>query len=332
MKRKYMQALSLLLALMLLLTGCAAANNGAAEDQTTAATQNSVTQAPDQVTVDPNGAVGEGEITFFSMNMNRTADEYLYLMAYPNEDGTVYAEFVGEVKKIGEAMDGAVLEQIARAVEQAALIDLNGQNVYEEGEAGGSVYIEYSDGTVIGAGFSGVLPQVFLDAYSALEDCFRTVMADLDVYVPEPLIAGEVNADVLAEVLKILQDSGMANLDAFMISDVALDDSFAYMMGLSSMDGIVSGTSCSAVMITTPYALSVVTVEDEGNVADVQADFLEHLDWTKWVCVMPTDAMVARKGNMVLCLMGADDMYNQTASAIAANGWTDVQEESFPGA
>ena len=332
MKRKYMQALSLLLALMLLLTGCAAANNGAAEDQTTAATQNPVTQAPDQVTTDPNAVTGEGEITFFSMNMNRTADEYLYLMAYPNEDGTVYAEFVGEVKKIGEAMDGAVLEQIARAVEQAALVDLNGQNVYEEGEAGGSVYIEYSDGTVIGAGFSGVLPQAFQDAYTALEDCFRTVMADLDVYVPEPLIAGEVNADVLAEVLKILQDSGMANLDAFQIVDVPLDDAFTYMMGLSSMEGIASGTSCSAMMITTPYALSIVTVEDEGYVADVQADFLEHLDWTKWVCVMPTDAMVARKGNMVLCLMGADDLYNQTAAAITANGWTDVQEESFPGA
>ena len=332
MKRKYMRTLSLLLALVLVLTGCAAANNHGAENQTTAATQNPVTQAPDQVTVEPNGAVGEGEITFFSMNMNRTADEYLYLMAYPNEDGTVYAEFVGEVKKIGEAMDGAVLEQIARAVEQAALIDLNGQNVYEEGEAGGSVYIEYSDGTVIGAGFSGVLPQTFQDAYAALEDCFRTVMADLDVYVPEPLIAGEVNADVLAEVLKILQDSGMANLDAFMISNVALDDSFAYMMGLSSVDGIVSGTSCGAVMITTPYALSIVTLEDEADAGDVQADFREHIDWNKWVCVMPTDAMVARKGNMVLCLVGADDLYNQTAAAIMANGWTDVQEESFPGA
>ena len=124
----------------------------------------------------------------------------------------------------------------------------------------------------------------------------------------------------------------MANLDAFQIVDVPLDDAFTYMMGLSSMEGIASGPSCSAMMITTPYALSIVTVEDEGYVADVQADFLEHLDWTKWVCVMPTDAMVARKGNMVLCLMGADDLYNQTAAAITANGWTDVQEESFPGA
>ena len=332
MKRNYVRALSLFLALMLLLTGCAAANNDTTENQTTAATQDTATPAPDQVTVDPNVAVGEGQITFFSMNMNRNADEYLYLMAYPNEDGTVYVEFVGEVKKVGAAMDGAVLEQIAQAVEQASLVDLNGQNVYEDGEAGGSVYVEYSNGTMIGAGFGGVLPQEFLDAYSALEDCFRTVMADIDEYVAEPLVTGNVDENVLAEIMQILQDSGMGNLDGFQISDVALDDSFAYMMGLSSMDGIVNGTSCGAMMSTTPYSLAVVTVEDESNAGDVQADFLAHLEWTKWVCVMPTDAMVARKGNMVLCLMGADDLYNQTAAAITANGWTDVQEESFPGA
>lgn len=332
MKKNNMRGLALLLALVLLLTGCASANNDTTENQTTAATQDTTQAAPDQVTVDPNGAAGEGQITFFSMNMNANASEYLYLMAYPNEDGTVYVEFVGEVKKVGAAMDGAVLEQIAQAVEQASLMDLNGQNVYEEGEAGGSVFVEYSDGSVIGAGYGGVLPQAFLDAYAALEDCFRTITADLDEYVAEPLVVGNVNEEVLAEIMQILQDSGMGNLDTFQIGDVALDDSFTYMMGLSSMDGIVSGTTCGAVMITTPYALSVVTVEGEADAEEVQADFLAHLDWTKWVCVMPTDAMVARKGNMVLCLMGADDLYNKTAAAIAANGWTDIQEESFPGA
>lgn len=332
MKSKYMRPLSILLALVLLLTGCAAGNNDTTENQTTAATQDTTQAAPDQVTADPNGSSGEGRIAFFSMNMNSNADEYLYLLAYPNDDGTVYVEFVGEVKKVGAAMDGAVLEQIAQAVEQASLMDLNGQNVYEDGVAGGSVYVEYSDGTVIGAGYGGVLPQEFLDAYATLEDCFRTITADLPEYVAEPLVVGNVDEDVLAEIMQILQDSGMGNLDTFQIGDVALDDSFAYMMGLSSMDGIVSGTNCGAVMITTPYSLAVVTVEDEADTEDVQADFLENLDWTKWVCVMPTDAMVARKGNMVLCLMGADDLYNQTAAAITANGWTDIQEESFPGA
>lgn len=332
MKKNYMRGLSLLLALVLLLTGCAAGNNDSTENQTTAVPQDTTQAAPEQVTGDPDGAKGEGQITFFSMNMNRNADEYLYLMAYPNDDGTVYVEFVGDVKKVGTAMDGVVLEQIAQAVELASLMDLNGQNLYEEGEAGGSVFVEYSDGTVIGAGFGGVLPQAFLDAYAAMEDCFRTITTDLDEYVAEPLVVGDVDENVLAQILQILQDSGIGSLDAFQIGDVALDDSFAYMLGLSSMDGIVNGTSCGAVMITTPYSLAVVTVEDEADAEDVRADFLAHLDWTKWVCVMPTDAMVARKDNMVLCLMGADDLYNQTAAAIAANGWTDIQEESFPGA
>lgn len=330
MKSNFMRSLSLLLALVLLLTGCAA--GGGAEEKTTAAAQDTTLAAPDQMTADSSVPAGEGQITFFSMNINRTADEYLYLMAYPNEDGTVYVEFVGEVKKVGKAMDGAVLEQIAQAVEQASLAELNGQNVYEEGEAGGSVYISYSDESYIGAGYGGVLPQAFQDAYAVLEDCFRDITAELDVYVPEPIVTGNVNEDVLAELLKILQDSGMDNLDGFQISDVALDDAFTYIMGLSSVDGILSGTNCGAMMSTTPYSLAVVTLDGEAAAEDVQADFLEHLDWTKWVCVMPTDALVARKGNMVLCLMGADSLYNQTAAAITANGWTDIREESFPGA
>lgn len=328
MKSNFMRSLSLLLALVLLLTGCAA--GGGAEEKTTAATQDTTLAAPDQVTADPNAPAGEGQITFFSMNINRTADEYLYLMAYPNEDGTVYVEFVGEVKKVGKAMDGAVLEQIAQAVEQASLAELNGQNVYEEGEEGGSVYVSYSDESYIGAGYGGVLPQAFLDAYAVLEDCFRDITAELDVYVPEPIVTGNVDDAVLAEILLILKDSGMDNLDGFQISDVALDDAFTYIMGLSSADGILSGTNCGAMMSTTPYSLAVVTLDDQAAAEDVQADFLEHLDWTKWVCVMPTDALVARKGNMVLCLMGADRLYQRTAGAIADCGWEIFEEIDCP--
>ena len=54
------------------------------------------------------------------------------------------------------------------------------------------------------------------------------------------------------------------------------------------------------------------------------------MDWTKWVCVAPSDAMTAVKDNMVLCLMAADANYTQTAAGITAAGWTTVNTLTNP--
>ena len=63
---------------------------------------------------------------------------------------------------------------------------------------------------------------------------------------------------------------------------------------------------------------------------DICKDFEENLDWTKWVCVAPSDAMTAVKDNMVLCLMAADANYTQTAAGITAAGWTTVNTLTNP--
>ena len=73
-----------------------------------------------------------------------------------------------------------------------------------------------------------------------------------------------------------------------------------------------------------------VTLEDGVAAADICEDFEANLDWTKWVCVAPTDAMIATKGDMVLCLMGADELFAITASGIEAAGWTVVSTASNP--
>ena len=44
-----------------------------------------------------------------------------------------------------------------------------------------------------------------------------------------------------------------------------------------------------------------------------------------WVCVMPSNALVAVKDNMVLCLVAADELYAMTASGIESTGWTVVE-------
>lgn len=320
---------AIMLALALALTGCAVtepADTTAAADTTTTASVEQTTDATDGTV---GSVVAEG-IEFFSVNLDLTGENNRYLVAYPNEDGTAYVEYVGDVKKIGANMDAAVLESIATAVEESGIAALNGQDVYEDGQAIGSAYVQYSDGTMISFSFTGAIPQEYVDAFGKLDACFQAVTAELEVYVPTPAVMGEVDEAALAELLQILENSGIEELDMFSISDVVKDDAFAYVMGLSSAEGVALGTSCDAMMMTTPYSMVIATLEDGANAETVRADFLANLNWQKWVCVMPTGALVAQKDNMVLCLMGADRMYQRTVDAIADCGWEDLEEVTCP--
>ena len=318
----------LLLAVMLLMTGCATTKPG----DTTAATDVTTVPAPDQVT-DPTGGTVDLEgktLSFFSVNLNLTGNDNRYMMAYPNDDGSVYVEYVGDVKKIGTNMDGKVLESVTAAVVQSGIAALNGQNIYLDGGAVGSAYVEYTDGTVIGIGYSGEIPEEYLTVYNALDTAFQTLTAELEVYVPVPLVGDGVDETALAELMAILDATQIRDLDMFQIADVTKDDTFSLVMGLSSAEGIANGTSCSAMMMTTPYSMVIATLNDGMDVQTVRDDFLNNLDWQKWVCVMPTGALIAQKGNMVLCLMGADALFAQTVQAVTDCGWENLESVDSP--
>ena len=318
----------LLLAVMLLMTGCATTKPG----DTTAATDVTTVPAPDQVT-DPTGGTVDLEgktLSFFSVNLNLTGNDNRYMMAYPNDDGSVYVEYVGDVKKIGTNMDGKVLESVTAAVVRSGIAALNGQNIYLDGGAVGSAYVEYTDGTVIGIGYSGEIPEEYLTVYNALDTAFQTLTAELEVYVPVPLVGDGVDETALAELMAILDATQIRDLDMFQIADVTKDDIFTLVMGLSSAEGIANGTSCSAMMMTTPYSMVIATLDDGMDVQTVRDDFLNYLDWQKWVCVMPTGALIAQKGNMVLCLMGADALFAQTVQAVTDCGWKNLESVDSP--
>ena len=51
-------------------------------------------------------------------------------------------------------------------------------------------------------------------------------------------------------------------------------------------------------------------------------DFKENVDFYRWVCVLADNAMVAQKGDMVLCLIGPNQLYQQFKAAIEACGWS----------
>lgn len=312
--------LSLLLAAMMLLS-LAACNQKTDPADPTADTSATDSTDPGTLPVYPEAA---NPVTFLSLSLSLNPQDNRSITAIDNGDGTVNVEYVGEVKKVGD-LDANVFHGITAALENSGLAALNGQEAYSDGLANGSMFVEFADGTYISAGFSGEIPDGYSQGYAVMDAFFAQITASLPVYVPQPAIIGPVDPMLLDEVTAILEGSGLQNPDAFTISHVEKDEYFAYTLGLSGDQGIRSAVSFAPMMMTTAYSLVIVSLEDGVNRQDIANDFLQNLDWQKWVCVAPTNAMIAAKGNMVLCLMAADVLYTQTADGIAAAGWTVVK-------
>ena len=141
---------------------------------------------------------------------------------------------------------------------------------------------------------------------------------------------GEVDEALLAESLEILNGSGIQELDAFTVTQIPVDEYFAYTAGLTSADGISSAVSVAPMMMTTAYSLVIVSLEEGTKAEAVCADFEKNMDWTKWVCVAPSSAMIATKGNLVLCLMTYEGLEEGTAVGIRQAGWTEVKTFTNP--
>lgn len=281
--------------------------------------------ATDPVVTDPatEPAALESEVTFISLSYGETYDSIRSLMLYADESGNAAVDYVGDVKKVG-VVNADAFAGVTSALASSGLVELNGAEEYSDGEATASVYVEFADESYISANYAGVIPQAFIDGFNAMDTYFQTVTADLPVYVPEPIVGEGVDADALAAMKEILNGSGMPNLDGLMINNV-LPEEFEFSLGLSSSEGIANGTNCSAMMMTTAYSIALVTVEDAANIASVRADFESNIDWRKWICVTPSDALIAQKDNMVICVIGSDEMFTMTDTAVQNAGWTEIK-------
>lgn len=272
----------------------------------------------------------ENSVVYFSLiSRDYNTGENNYLMAYADESGNCYIEYSADVKKVAYFVPD-VLDFIAIEFENTALTELSGQSVWADGERDATMYVEFEDGVVYSAEFVGDIPQDFYDGFEHMYDFFKVLTADIPVYVPQPSVTGDVDDAVCSEILSILNSTEIDNLDNYVISAVEADEYFTTTLGLSDSTGITNGSICQPLMITTPYSLVIVTVEDSEKVSSVCADFEANVDWDKWVCVLPSDALIAKKGNMALCLMAADELYNMTADAIAEKGWDVITELENP--
>lgn len=321
--------ISLLLASVMLLSLAACGNSETGE---TTVPTTPVTTEPVETTTPatvPVFAEVDNPVTFFSMSLGEDYQNIHSITVYANENGMAYVDFTGEVKKVGD-LDGNIFHGITAALAETGLAELNGMNEWGEGEANGSMYIEYADGTILSAGFSGEIPEAYTLGYDMMEAFFQELTAILPVYVPQPMIQGEPDETLMEEMTAILTGSGIQNLDAFIIAEVIRDEYMGYTLGMSDTQGVAAAVNCAPMMMTSAYSLVIVTLEDGADAASVCADFESNLDWMKWICVAPSDAMIAVKDNMVLCLMAADETYTMTAAGIEAAGWTVVNTLTNP--
>lgn len=315
--KKWIAGVSLVLAALML---CACAK--VPQQETSAPTTQPM--APTEPPTIPIYEEVENPITYFSLSMGENYRDVLQMNVFCNDSGTVHVEYVGAVKKVGD-FDANILHGITAAFRESGLEALVGQDIYDEGEANGSMYIEFTDGSVAAVGFSGNVPEAFKAGYEAMDALFQQLTAPLPVYVPRPVVLGEVEATLLEETMAILEGSGNQALDMFTVSQVGMFEA-----GLSSTDGIRSVVSVGPMMMTTAYSLVIVRLEDTSLAEAVCDDFEKNLDWFKWVCVAPSSAVIAQKGDMVLCLMTYEDLESGTPYGIRQAGWEEVKTFTHP--
>lgn len=321
MMKLFRSGIAMLLVLVLALSLAACTGNNEPTNPTeTQGTEPSETTLPTEGTEPVAGSA----VTSFSMTYAPTYDNYDYISAYDDGMGGAYVEFVGDEKKVG-TLSTDIFATITAALAETKLAELNGQEVYEAGDATGSMYIEFADGTSLTATYTGNIPQEFMDGYNAMVDCFKTLTADMEVYVAQAQVIGEVNPDVLPLMQEILNTSGIEGQDRLQIADVVMDDYFGFAVGLSSAEGITGATNCAPMMTSVAYSMTIVTLESEDMIETVRADYKATLADRQWICGMPEYALMAQMDNMVLFLYGSDTMFQQTATAIENAGWVEIE-------
>ena len=307
---------------------CGAADDDAGQVQNgdeNSQTQEEIYPVPDHI----EDVTVENPVTYAMVSTVKKAGQPISLTARLDENGQGHVEYVGDEKKVG-TFEPKVLHGITEQIEKSGLLKLDGQSKEGDGADYASVYIEYADGKVVTADFTGAVPPEFREGYDDLDKYFADLTKDVPVYVPQPQVVGTVNNEALREMKNILSKSEIEGVDTLTITDVPLDETFRETVGLSSMEGITSGTSCAPMMLSSAYSFVIVTVDDEDNADDICDDFADGIAWNKWVCASASHALTAEKGRMALCLMGTGDYYEKTAGAIKDAGWDDIEEFTNP--
>ena len=307
--------LALLLAMVMLLSFAACGEIEKTEDPTKAPTE--APTEPEETPTEPAKEVKP--VVSIIMNLNSAS-----LYAEDLGDGTVVFSYVTETGYQAGMLDTSVMAIISEALAATEYEALELPEVEEDWMGAASLMVSFGEEDFFSYElYHSEIPEDFQAVYTAMEACF----AELAKLLPEPevQVEGEIAENDRAAIDGILENLELwTSADQFMIQSVpASDEAFAWVVGLPSADGVVSGLKFGSLNMSVPYSLQLVTAEDAAAIAKV---YEENIDWRVFGCVFPTHALIATKDNQALLLLAADDefvqAYSLTAAAIEAAGWT----------
>lgn len=266
----------------------------------------------------------ENTVSYLMINYAPSDTEDYYILV-TNLRGETKAEISTDIHKVA-SIDSELLFEIEEEMVKAGIMDLEGLDTFEDGGAIASVYMEYTDGSQMMINFNGAIPDEFVAGYDHMVKYFTEMLKNAPDYVPEPKVDGEVDAQHLQLLKDILNKTGIKELDSFKISAVAKDENTAANLEMDSDEFVASASLCESKLIEVPYKLVVIKVSSQENIEAVRADLADGLNWNKWVIVTVDRALIAQKGDYVLCLMTFGDNYSASLQAITDCGWENIIE------
>lgn len=115
-------------------------------------------------------------------------------------------------------------------------------------------------------------------------------------------------ADLLPKVTQGAYDEEMMTMDNEITSEL-----FNYYFSIDYIEGC-EALSRDAAINTIPYSMSLLRLPEGADFAQIEQDLKDNLNPRKWVCVEAEASQVARRGNLILVAMGAQDQVDKAVS------------------
>ncbi|MBE6928174.1 MAG: hypothetical protein E7467_06800 [Ruminococcaceae bacterium] len=269
------------------------------------------------------------ELSYFSMSYSADGNAIDYINITPNGETCMVDFTIDGVKKTGE-LSASVVSELSVVLAGTKLPGLADTSEYADGMAFASAYIEYADGTFLTCDFSGEIHEDFTGAFTEIAIFVTDAAESLAVYVPELSVMGEVDPALLDEIKLVMEGSGVDPLDAYAVAPCEKGEFFADEIGMISDAGVAVAACCRAQNMSTAYSFSIVKLDGSQLVENVCDSFVQGMNWDKWVCVRASDAVIATKGDMVLCIMADGDVFQMMLTGLEAGGWDVWQSYTDP--
>lgn len=271
-----------------------------------------------------NGNTTTNPATSFAASYGETVDDVIYLNVSPTEDKSkVMIDYMSGNKQERGTVDASLLSTLASVYEKSDLASLNEQSSYEEGDAMGTMYMDFSDGSNFTCDFGGQIPAEFVSGFTSMREAIESAMENMEPYRAEVQFDEDVNAEAKAELNALFAHLSNQTLENNLAMNVASDDeNYANTTGLKNANGVANTTVAMNMMGTVPHSMTLFQLADGADAAAIQKELIDNANWRKWVCVSPNYALTATKGNNVLYVMTLTEIYNELLPALEAEGWT----------